>query len=308
MDRPGSEMPELPEVETIRRGLESTVTGATIETVLSSPCRVFRVPVEDLYQLCGQSIKGFGRRGKFLVLELERHYCVFHLGMTGQITVRDPDVPDSERFIRQETTGLQRIRQHPPDRHTHLELHLTDGRQILYRDIRRFGKIHLLECSAKALNNFFAGLGLEPFSGEYRLDDFLKRTRSRKLCIKSLLLDQKFVAGVGNIYADEALFLAGIHPRRRVHTLRRYEKERLFQAIPGVLEAGINFGGTSLRDYVSSDGQSGSNQENLQVYGRGGQPCSRCSTTIQKVVVGQRGTHFCPECQPRSPGRRRSSK
>lgn len=298
-------MPELPEVETIRRGLAEQIRGAVIDDVTANGCRVFQASAETLLsQLPGQRIEKLTRRGKFLLFGLQRHCLVFHLGMTGQLTVRDPERADSSRFIRHPTTGLQRARQHPPDVHTHLLLHLSDGRAVLYRDPRKFGRIELIEPGA--LDAYFRKLGLEPFSEEWRLEAFLKRFRNRKLRVKTLLLDQKFVAGVGNIYADEALFESGIHPARLAHRLRRWEKVELFRAVGQVLDQGIRFGGSSIRDYINSDGERGSNQEELKVYGREGQSCLVCGAAVRKIVISQRGTHFCPHCQPRSGPRKRT--
>ena len=294
-------MPELPEVETIRRGLEGRVEQLEILGIEASGCRIFQIdPAKLAAALEGECFTGLERLGKFLIFRLKERTLVVHLGMTGQLTLREPAVADADGFLRHPVTGLQRIRQHAPDRHTHFQIHFENGSSLLYRDIRMFGKVYLLAPVEAARDRFFARLGLEPFSEEYRLDAFLDRFRGRTLAIKSLLLDQRFVAGVGNIYADEALFEASIHPLRRVTTLRRYEKERLFQTIKGVLEKGIHFGGTSMRDYINSDGETGSFQEELLVYGRRGEECFLCGTEIEKIVVSQRGTHFCPTCQSRS--------
>ncbi|MFQ5740414.1 MAG: bifunctional DNA-formamidopyrimidine glycosylase/DNA-(apurinic or apyrimidinic site) lyase [Acidobacteriota bacterium] len=298
-------MPELPEVETIRRGLVEHVKGLTIRDVVWRECRIFQLPAERLgRELRAQSIREITRRGKFLIFELDRHYCIVHLGMTGQLTVRDPARADSKRFYRHPNTGLQRIRQHAPDPHTHLQICFENGKALLFRDIRKFGRVHLLEKGSEVLSIFFRKLGLEPFSEQYVLAAFLKQFAKRKVRTKSLLLDQSFVAGIGNIYADEALFWAGIHPSRRVTTLRRYEKERLFHVIHAVLRRGIRFGGTTLRDYINSEGESGSHQEELMVYGRAGKSCRSCGSRIEKIVISQRGTCFCPLCQPRSRPRR----
>lgn len=295
-------MPELPEVETIRRGLRPRVVGRTICEVCVGQRRILRVPARRLAQIiCGQKIQALDRRGKFLVFELDDHCLILHLGMTGQLTLRDPARTDRVRFIRHPVTGLQRIVQHAPDRHTHLQILFENGTALLFRDIRQFGRVSLIKRKAGALADFFAGLGLEPFTPSYTLEAFLEKFRHRKLKIKSLLLDQSFVAGVGNIYADEALFEAGIHPARSVRSLRRWEKERLFEAIGKVLLRGISFGGTSLRDYVNSEGEQGSHQEELRVYGRRGQYCLCCASEISRTVINQRGTHFCPRCQPRRP-------
>lgn len=302
-------MPELPEVETIRRGLADPLRGARITAVHLTPARVFQIdPSRFARRVRGQCVKELSRRGKFLVLELERDWCIFHLGMTGQLTLREPGRPDSKHFLRHPVTGLQRARQHAPDRHTHLELCFQDGRVLMFRDVRKFGRVFLLPKQDEALSRFFQKLGLEPFGKDYRLERFLEGMKPRRLAIKSLLLNQGFVAGIGNIYADEALFESGIHPARRVHHLRRFEKERLFHAIPQVLERGIRYGGTSLRDYIQSDGALGNHQEELRVYGRAGQPCLVCGTSIQRMVLSQRATHYCPSCQPRRPRSRRKGK
>ncbi len=294
-------MPELPEVETIRRGLVDEVVGRRIDEVLARQCRVFQTKIALLEGLAGQVIRSLWRRGKYLIFDLDRCSFVVHLGMTGQLTLRDPRQMDSDGFLRHPTTGLQRTRQHAPDRHTHLQVALEDGNWMLYRDIRKFGRIYVFENEGAGLEKLLSRLGLEPLSEEYRLPDFLDRMSNRKLRVKSLLLDQRFVAGVGNIYADEALFEARIRPSRRVHGLRRYEKERLFASVRNVLERGLDFGGTSLRDYVNSDGELGSNQEELRVYGRAGLPCLVCGNAISKTVISQRGTHFCAHCQPSRP-------
>lgn len=292
-------MPELPEVETVRQGLRRQILGATVSDLEMVRCRIFQTrPELFLERLPGQRFVEIERRGKFLIFRLSRDRMIIHLGMTGQLTVRRPEVADSPRFLRHPVTGLQRARQHAPDRHTHLQLHLADGRSLLFRDVRKFGKCHLLTQPGE-VEQVLGHLGMEPFSEEYRLTTFLEGMRGRKSPVKALLLDQRFVAGVGNIYADEALFEARIHPQRRLHRLRKYEKVRLFEAVRKVLEKGVLFGGTSLRDYVDSDGREGNHQNELLVYGRTGQPCPVCRNPIQKTVVAQRGTHFCRHCQPR---------
>ncbi len=299
-------MPELPEVETVRRGLEPHVVGGFIDDIEVGDSKIFQIePHRLIEQIRGQKILGLTRRGKFLIFELERHYFIFHFGMTGQLTFRDPNRSDAEGFKRHPVTGLQRTLQHAPDRHTHLQIHLRQGGSMLFRDIRKFGKVFLIEKGEVSV--FFERLGLEPWTPDYNLKAFLQKFGKRKLAIKSLLLDQSFVAGVGNIYADEALFASGIHPARKVRSLRKAEKESLFEAIPKVLEKGIEYGGTTLRDFVNSDGYSGSHQEKLQVYGRKGESCHRCNTLIQRMVISQRSTCFCPACQPRggrSPARK----
>ena len=297
-------MPELPEVETIRKGLSPRVRGRSIRDLVvgsrEAQRRILKIDAQHLARtICGQTIRGVTRRGKFLVFELDRHHLIFHLGMTGQLTLRDPARVDSHRFLRHPQTGLQRALQHAPDKHTHLQIILEGGTALLFRDIRQFGRVFLIGKRDDSLSRFFAHLGLEPFSPEYQLDAFLQKLRGRKLRVKSLLLDQRFVAGVGNIYADEALFEAGLHPARRVRSLRRLEKKKLFEVIPRVLSRGIVFGGTTLRNYVNSNGEEGNHQEELKVYGRKGQPCCRCGCRVERVVISQRSSHYCPTCQPR---------
>ena len=300
-------MPELPEVETIRRGLAPCLIGRRLTSLTVTDRKVLdasATPV-NLESLQGQRVRSVARRGKYLVLTLETRRLIIHLGMTGQLTIRDPNRADSPGF-RRTITGLEWAEQHEPDRHTHVHIQLDDGKWLLFRDTRKFGRIFVVPGASEDLGTFFSRrhLGLEPFTPDYELISFLKRFRGRTLAVKSLLLNQSFVAGVGNIYADEALFEAGLHPARRASTLRRAEKERLFKAIHLVLERGVEFGGTTFRDFVNSEGESGSNQEQLRVYGRQGLPCPRCGASILKTVISQRGTHFCPECQPRGRGRK----
>ncbi len=299
---PVFQMPELPEVETIRRGLEPHLIGLTLQSLTVTDQKVLDLSARDgkLAGLEGQRIETVTRRGKYLVIALERHYLIIHLGMTGQLTLRDPRLPDAKSFERT-VTGLEWSEQHAPDRHTHVHILLGDGRQLLFRDIRKFGRVYVLQRVSNELLAFFEThhLGLEPFTPDYHLESFLAGFKNRTLRLKSLLLNQAFVAGVGNIYADEALFEAGLHPARKAPSLRRAEKERLFLAIQTVLERGIEFGGTSFRDFVNSEGEKGTNQEKLYVYGREGEPCLKCGTPIVKTVISQRGTHFCPSCQLR---------
>lgn len=298
-------MPELPEVETIRKGLESCVIGGRVKEISFGDPKILQVSSKSLRQkIRGQTVRRLDRRGKFLIIELDTNYLIFHFGMTGQLTFRDPNRTDTEKFKRHSVTGLQRAVQHAPDRHTHLQIHFSQGGAMLFRDVRKFGKVFLLEKKETVRSEFFGKLGLEPFTEQYNLDAFLQKFNNRKLRLKSLLLDQRFVAGVGNIYADESLFESAIHPSRSTQSLRRVEKVRLFNSIPLVLQRGIQYGGTSFRDYVNSQGERGSQQERLLVYGRQGKGCYRCDNQIQKTVISQRGTHFCPSCQPQRLQRR----
>jgi len=293
-------MPELPEVETIRLGLLGRVCNQRIERV---DIRCHRIilrpqPCEMAAALGGQMIRDIQRRGKFLLFKLDDYCLLVHLGMSGQLTYWDQTQRDDEGFF-VTVTGLQQARQHAVDKHTHVIIYFADGNAVHYRDIRQFGKWRLYRNEAFHEAREFWRLGLEPFDRSYTHPKFLERFKGRKLRIKSLLLNQSFVAGVGNIYADEALFEARIHPERLAHSLSGEEKQRLFRAIPKVLRRGLKHGGTSFQNYLNADGEAGTNQERLRVYGREGEKCSRCRTPIVRIVVGQRGTHFCPRCQPR---------
>jgi formamidopyrimidine-DNA glycosylase len=292
-------MPELPEVETIRLGLLGRVCNKRIEHVEIRCNRIILRPQphEMAAALGGQMIRDIQRRGKFLLFKFDELRLLVHLGMSGQLTYWDKTQRNDERFL-VTATGLQQARQHAVDKHTHVSFYFADGNAMHYRDIRQFGKWRLYRSQSFHEAREFWQLGLEPFDKGYTLPKFLGRFQNRKLRIKSLLLNQTFVAGVGNIYADEALFEAGIHPERLAHSLSAVEKRRLFRAIPKVLRRGLKHGGTSFQNYFNADGETGTNQETLRVYGRDGEKCRRCRTLIVRIVVSQRGTHFCPRCQP----------
>lgn len=296
-------MPELPEVETIRRALENPLRGKSVSRAeLTLPRLLLGAKPADLERLLpGQTVREVIRRGKYLILEFDRDTVVFHLGMTGQLTFAPPDAVENSEFHRT-VTGMQKPKgAHPVDKHTHLVLHLAGGGKLMFRDPRTFGKILFIKGHAWADHPRVEKLGPEPLN--LRIPNFLKENiagfSSRP--IKSLLLDQGFLAGVGNIYADEALFASGIHPRRLAKTLKPEERSRLLTNVKSVLKKGIQYQGTTFSDYRKPDGSSGDNYERLMAYGRGGMPCRRCGTVMQKTVVAQRGTVFCPKCQPLRP-------
>jgi formamidopyrimidine-DNA glycosylase len=300
-------MPELPEVETIRRALEKPLEGRRIVSAeLRLPRMLLGFPAADLpKKLKGQRLRAVVRRGKYLILELDKDSLVIHLGMTGQLTYAAPDAPVDPRF-RRTVTGMQKpYGAHPVDKHTHLLLHLDGGSagspgsggKLMFRDPRTFGKILLVPGKSWVDHPRLGKLGPEPLTMKpaARAKDF-PATSARP--VKALLLDQEFLAGVGNIYADEALFHAGIHPRRLVKSLKEAEKVALLEAVKIVLRKGIKYQGTTFSDYRKPDGTSGTNFERLLVYGRGDKPCRTCGTILRKTVVAQRGTVFCPHCQP----------
>lgn len=291
-------MPELPEVETIRRALVKPLEGRRIASAeLRLPRLLLGFPAADFAaKLQGQTIRRVVRRGKYLVLELSKDSLIVHLGMTGQLTHASMHAEENPRFLRT-VTGLQKPEgAHPVDKHTHLLLHFAGESRLMFRDPRTFGKLVLVPGKAWAEHPRLRKLGPEPL--EMKALDVAKTFPLHSIRpIKALLLDQEFLAGVGNIYADEALFLAGVHPRRKVKSLKPAERTKLLEAVKTVLRKGIKYQGTTFSDYRKPDGGKGDNYERLMAYGRGGRPCRTCGETLRKTVVAQRGTVFCPRCQ-----------
>ncbi|HEY4380787.1 MAG TPA: bifunctional DNA-formamidopyrimidine glycosylase/DNA-(apurinic or apyrimidinic site) lyase [Acidobacteriaceae bacterium] len=274
-------MPELPEVETIANGVHVRVHGQRIAAVWTSgKPQTFKSPVSEIADaLTGATIESVRRVGKTIVMTVRRGGLkqrqrpiefLIHLGMTGRLLVSEPDVPL------------------PP--HTHAILTLADRREIRFVDPRRFGRLSIHQTATA-----YAGPGREPLT--ISLEDFVALFRGRKTPIKAALLNQSLLHGVGNIYADEALFRAGIRPRRLAGRVTQAELERLRTALQKVLKRAIKLGGSSVSDYVDAEGMRGYFQIEHKVYGRGGEPCTTCGTPITKIVVGGRGTHFCPTCQ-----------
>jgi len=277
-------MPELPEVETIARGVDARVRGDRIvEAWFSSHSQPFKTPpAQQAEELEGRVILHVHRIGKHIVCELgdsldgettePSAQWVVHLGMTGRLLVTTPDGP----------VAL----------HTHARLTLASGREIRFVDPRRFGRLELKDLRRGA---GFRGAGKEPLA--ISAEEFAAVFQGRKLAIKAALLNQKLLTGVGNIYADEGLFRAGIRPRRQAGRLTRAELERLRLALQDVLLHAIRLGGSSVSDYVDADGVRGFFQLEHCVYLRTGQPCRTCATPIRRILVAGRGTHFCPNCQ-----------
>jgi formamidopyrimidine-DNA glycosylase len=271
-------VPELPEVETIARGLAKRVTGDVIESVWlgSKPEQLKSSPAEIEAALVSKKIADVRRSGKHIVFDLVRTeetarkpaaQWIVHLGMTGRLLVCSPE------------TELAK--------HTHAVLRLASGRELRFIDPRRFGRLAVIEK--------FAPPGAEPLS--ISLADFARLFRGRKTPIKSALLNQKLLSGVGNIYADEALFRAKVRPRRRAASLSADELRLLDKGLKQVLQEAIRLGGSSISDYVDSEGQEGFFQLKHRVYGREGEPCRRCGTPIKRVVIAGRSSHYCPKCQ-----------
>lgn len=273
-------MPELPEVETVRKTLEALVIGKEIRDVAVHWPKMVKHP-EELEQftdaLRGQHILDIGRRGKFLIFYTENYALISHLRMEGKYGVFSGD--------------------EPIDKHTHAIFQFTDGSEMRYKDVRKFGTFHLYKKGEEFKQAPLVGLGPEPFSDEFTLEGLKVNLRKTSRKVKPALLDQKVLVGLGNIYVDEALFRAKIHPERIASTLKDAEIELLHQEIVNTLSEAVKLGGSTIRSYINSQGQIGMFQLQLYAYGRQGEPCKNCGTELEKTVVGGRGTHFCPKCQ-----------
>ena len=274
-------MPELPEVETIARGLASRLTGDFIESVWlgSKPEPLKSSAAEIAATLQSRRIADVRRMGKHIVFELvsarerpseragAKAQWIVHLGMTGRMLVCKPELEIAK--------------------HTHAVVKLASGRELRFVDPRRFGRL--------SVARDFDAVGCEPL--DVKLDRFITLFHGRKTPIKSALLNQKLLRGVGNIYADESLFRAGIRPRRRAASLTRENLRRLYKSVQEVLKEAIALGGSSVSDYVDSDGQEGSFQLEHRVYGREGERCLSCKAAIKRIVIAGRSSHYCPKCQ-----------
>jgi formamidopyrimidine-DNA glycosylase len=295
-------MPELPEVETVARDLQRWVTGATIvdaEVTWDRTIRHPQPPERFVAEVVGATIRRVDRRAKTVLLHLEDgRVMTVALRMTGALIVTEHGTA--------------------ADPYARVVFHLADGRELRYRDPRKFGRIGLWpggglrsvgagrgarsrkvaeDAGRYRIGEVFAGHGPEPLRRSFTAARFAERLQRRTAKLKSLLLDQAFIAGIGNIYADEALWRARLHPLRTADTLTPTEVRRLHRTVRQVLREGIANRGSSFSDYVGADGEPGQNAERLAVYRRTGEPCLRCGRRIERIVVGQRSTHFCPRCQ-----------
>jgi formamidopyrimidine-DNA glycosylase len=273
-------MPELPEVETIRRQLEPEITGRRIleAEILDERWTRPESPQEVERALAGRIIEAVERRGKYLLLRLEgKRTLAMHLRMTGNLLIEGGS-------------------NDPP--HLRAQLRLEDGRRLVFTDVRRFG--HAVVLRDDALHEYFAArLGVEPLSDSLTAEELCRVAAGRRVPLKSFLLNQLGVAGIGNIYADEALHRAELHPLSPAGSMKPEDCERLRVGIVGALEAGLRSGGASIDDYRDARGEQGSMQDEFLVHTREGKPCPRCGEAIRRIVVGGRSTYFCPSCQRR---------
>lgn len=281
-------MPELPEVETVVRGLRPRIVGQRVRRLrLYQPLVVKGSLAHFRRALAGARIVGLRRHGKYILIEVEprrgRGGCVWvvHLGMTGQLYACAPSAP--------------RLK------HTHVVARLSSGEELRFRDPRRFGKMLILP--AADLADYFAPLGPEPLRLSFAR--FSALFDARRLPVKNLLMNQNRLRGLGNIYSSEALFLAGIHPARPASALGRAERAALYRALRRVLREAIAGQGTTVSDYRTGEGLPGGYQNRLRVYDREGEPCPRCGTRLERLVLAGRSAHFCPECQPAGKDARR---
>jgi formamidopyrimidine-DNA glycosylase len=270
-------LPELPEVETTRIGITPYVLGETISNVIVREPRLrWLVPRSLAEILAGQTVRQLSRRAKYLLFYTEKGCLILHLGMSGSLRV----ITDN----------------HPPDKYDHVDIGFTSGRCLRLRDPRRFGSIHwTMEDPLR--HPLLCHLGPEPLSNRLTGNYFYDKSRNRTQSIKTFLMDSRVVAGVGNIYANEALYAAGIHPGRKAGKISKRRYEQLAVSVKDVLRRAIKKGGTTLRDFVDGEGNPGYFRNDLQIYQRGGETCRRCSTIIKTIRLGQRSTYYCPGCQ-----------
>lgn len=274
-------MPELPEVETIVRDLEARLTGRVVERAEVLLPKVVAAPDPEEFArlIAGREILGLSRRGKYILIALSGDWVlILHLRMTGQLVYSEA------------VDG-------PFPKHTHLVLHLNRG-VLRFTDLRQFGRVRLVPAGEVRRVPGLRELGVEPLGAGFAADGFIRKLARSRRMIKPLLLDQTFLAGLGNIYTDEALHRAGIHPERTAAGLDVREAGVLYRAVREVLADGVAFRGTSVQHYVDGSGRPGRFQEILRVYGKKGLPCPACGTPIERIRCGGRGTHYCPECQP----------
>ena len=270
-------MPELPEVETTRRGIEPHLCGQMIQRLIVRQPRLrWPVPGQLARRVKHARIGEIARRAKYLLLSIDNGTLLIHLGMSGSL-----------RIIKDNT---------PPGPHDHIDLVLENGSRLRFRDPRRFGA-WLWTRAAPDRHALLRHLGPEPLGDAFDGCYLFRRSRGRRLAVKAMLMDSRIVAGVGNIYANEALFRAGIHPGRRAGRISEQRYETLAQAVREVLTDAIQQGGTTLRNFVGGEGKPGYFRQQLQVYARSGQPCRTCATPIRAMRTGQRSTFYCPRCQ-----------
>jgi formamidopyrimidine-DNA glycosylase len=287
-------MPELPEVETVRRGLSELIIGKTILSESHDTEKGFpNAPADVSNFLVGATIAGVHRRAKVLMIELDNEYSlIIHLKMTGQLVYVDPTTRFGAGHPNDSLVNTL------PDKSTRVSLNFTDGSTLFFNDQRKFGWVRLLPTIEIPNISFMQKVGPEPLAEDFTAQQFAERFKRRaKTSIKAAILDQSVIAGVGNIYADESLWGAKIHPQRLVGSITPEEYDALYTDLRAVMNLSIEKGGSSNRNYVNAEGKRGSYMDFARVFRREGLACPRCGTTIEKLRVAGRGTHICPHCQ-----------
>ena len=272
-------MPEMPEVETVRRTLEPLIKGKIISNVTIWYDKII-VNDADFFQrkVVGQKILAIDRYGKYLLIRLTNNLTIVsHLRMEGKYHFLDSDAPKQK--------------------HEHIQFAFSDNTYLRYDDVRKFGRMQLIETGTERRNTGIKNLGFEPNSEDFTLDFFLNRVKARKRAIKNVLLDQSIVCGLGNIYTDEVLWQSKIHPLSIANKIAQDSLVELFYDINNTIKIAIQYHGTTFHSFLDADGHTGKYQSMLKVYGKSGEPCSRCNTTLEKIKVNGRGTTFCPLCQ-----------
>ena len=281
-------MPELPEVETIRLGLQKYLVKHVIENIEIRLPKIFTGEVKNIK---GAKIKEVRRFGKGLVIDLDNNHSIaIHIKMTGQLIYKRTATNAADTKVSWEKVGKL------PGQFTHVIFKLDNRAKLFYNDMRQFGWIKILKTENLKQLPFFRDLGPEPLNN-LTMQQFKTIVHSSRGLIKPLLMDQKKIAGIGNIYANDALFLAGIDPRRKANSLSEIEQEKLFKEIENVLKKGLEVGGSSEWSYVNALGEEGGYQKIFKTYGRKGKKCLRCEAIIEKITLGGRGTFYCPKCQ-----------
>ena len=270
-------MPELPEVETTRRGIEPHIENNKVSKVILRR-NTLRWPITPALSkdLPGETIQSVSRRGKYLLLATQKGCLLIHLGMSGSLRI-----VESSRAAA---------------KHDHVDVVFANNKVLRYTDPRRFGCI-LWETEPIEAHPLLASLGPEPLEDNFQTDYLFKKSRRRNVAVKTFIMDSKVVVGVGNIYANESLFLAGISPKRSAGKISKPRYEKLVECIQQVLQQAIDVGGTTLKDFTGSDGEPGYFAQSLHVYGRRGEPCHGCNGTLKEIRQGQRSTVYCPQCQ-----------
>lgn len=280
-------MPEMPEVEIVVRGLKNKIAKRVITSCdfVENRDNVLQIPkstMEFQELIKNKTIQSIERKGKYILFHLDEDYLlIFHLRMTGKLIIEDPSMKNDEK----------------DRKYACVIFYLNDEKTLIFSDIRRFGTVYLIKKGEEKLITGLYNLGYEPLSEGFTIGYLKGITKTRNVPIKNFLLDQSKIAGLGNIYVDEALFLAKIHPTKKAKDLNYFEIENLHKSINAVILEGIKDGGTSFRDYKNAENKQGNHQNNLLVFRRQNQKCKTCDAIIEKIKLAGRGTHFCPKCQ-----------